>query len=121
MNTDDDEIDQFLAQCGTQRLPTSSLTPTDPLPFHYRRKLSATETANAPSFNLGGSALQGLTAGFRVSRSIGDARHVIREVEGAHGEVTDQDLTYACRKAGLTPLKDQSGRWTYADTRKLRG
>ena len=118
---DDDDIDRFLAQCGTSRAPTALPTPHKELPFNYRRKLSTADLGTTPQFSVGGSVLQGLQAGFSACRTIGDCRYVIKEVEQAHGDVSDSDVTYAARKANLTPLKDTSGRWTYGDTSRLRG
>jgi len=121
MNDDDRAIDAFLAQCGTTRAPASLPTPRKELPYDLRRKLSTAEVATTPNFNLGANHTQGLTAGFRASRSVGDCRHVIKEVEAVHGDVSDADVTYAAKKANLSPLKDTSGKWTGEDTRKLRG
>ena len=122
MNDDNDDrmIDAFLAQCGTSRAPAALPTPNE-LPYDLRRKLSTTEVANAPILSAGANAQQGLTINFRDSRSVGDARQAIASVEDVHGEVSDRDITMAARKAGLTPLKDISGKWTEADSRKLRG
>jgi len=117
---DDRAIDAFNMACGTTRKP-EVFTPDAPLPFHYRRELSSNVMANAPILSAGANAQQGLTIGFRASRSIGDARQAIASVEDAHGEVTDRDITIAARKAGLTPLRDPSGQWAEADSRRLRG
>ena len=118
---DDDDIDKFNAQCGAVRAPAALPTPSGPIAFHERKHLSTSTQGFAPSFSVGGSVLQGLVAGFKASRTIGDCRYVIKEVEAVHGDVSDADVTYAAKKANLSPLKDTSGKWTGEDTRKLRG
>ena len=118
---DDRAIDAFNMACGTTRKP--EVFTNDPtVDFNIRTRLRSDTTEDAPMFNVGGSALQGLMAGAKASRSVGNMRAAIRVVEEAHGAVEDAEVTYACRKANLTPLMDSEAlRWTHSDTSRLRG
>ena len=120
---EDQDIDLFLKQCGTTRrpAPTTIDIPTDGLWYGDRRKLSGDLQRGYLSFNVGASPLQGLKIGATAARSIGDMRQVIDQVEEQHGPVRDYEVTYAMTKAGITPLINPDGKWTHADTRRLRG
>lgn len=120
---EDRDIDQFLKQCGATRRPEPTTTniPTDGLWYGDRRKLSGDLQRGHLSFNVGASPLQGLKCGAMVARSVGDMRQVIAQVEDQHGPVGDYEITYAMTKAGITPLINPAGKWTGADSRRLRG
>lgn len=118
------ELDQFLRNCAADGItppPERGLNPGAEH-FSYRRRLATGTDTCAPSFNYGGSLRQALTNAAKASRSIGQLRAAIADAESHFGEqALPRDVTYACRKASLSPLVDQDSHWSDADSRQLMG
>ena len=71
-------------------------------------------------YNLGANPDQALLNLAKASRTTGELVAGIKQIEEAFDTLlTGWQITYAIRKAGVTPLIDPKGAWSASDTSRL--
>ena len=114
-------IQQIYGYRGDSRVDSSQPTPTEDL--NFRRKLGSDTQHNVPWFNMGANPTQAMTCAAKASRTVGQLRAAIKEIEQEFGHpVTTAEVTAAMRKSGITPLVSALDElWHNADSRRLLG
>ena len=82
--------------------------------------ISNRQDSGPPMFNLGGNEAQALVNLAKASRTTGQVVAGIKVIQDAFNtKVTRQQITYAMRKAGITPISNPENSWSASDTDRL--